>query len=61
MLWTILTWAGAILGLGVLAAMALGAVALDVDDARRGRRRKREDAAASASTAGRPDTSGPAS
>ncbi|HEV7978065.1 hypothetical protein [Amycolatopsis sp.] len=37
---TVLTWIGTVLGLGVLVATAIGAVALDFDDAFRGRRKK---------------------
>jgi hypothetical protein len=37
---TVLTWIGTVLGLGVLVATAIGAVALDFDDAFRGRSKK---------------------
>lgn len=42
MLAIILTWVGAILGIIVLLAMAFGAFALDLDEARRGQQRKRK-------------------
>jgi hypothetical protein len=45
---TVLTWIGTLLGLGVLVATAIGAVALDFDDAVRSRSKKVPDVPESA-------------
>lgn len=42
MLSVILTWVGAVLGIGILLTMAIGALVLDMDETHRGRRQKHE-------------------